>query len=184
MHHNAKLTTTSRWLHWSVAIGILILLGTGFYMANFEIWSLYDWHKTLGVLLLLLLAARAIYRLRRGWPTPAGRYSRLEQTAARWVHWALLLGVFLLPITGLMYSGAGGFGVPVFGWELIPSNYVEGEPVAYNAALSNFGDKAHEILGWLLAAVIALHVLGALKHHLFDKDDTLRRMLGRARGRQ
>ena len=38
---------------------------------------------------------------------------------------------------------------------------------------------AHRFAAYAIAALVALHVAGALKHHLVDGDDALRRMLPR-----
>jgi cytochrome b561 len=53
-----------------------------------------------------------------------------------------------------------------------------GEAIAFNITLSNFDQKSHEVIGYILSTLLALHILAALKPHLIDKDNTLKRMLG------
>lgn len=173
------LTLNARILHWLVALSILVLVPMGFYMSTYQQHSLFDWHKTLGTLLFVVLVARVIYRLTQGWPDEAGQCTQFEKVSARFVHWLLLVGVLVLPVSGFMYSGLGGYGVPVFGVEIIPSNYINGEAKAYSAYWSDVGKTLHTASGWVLSVAIGLHVLGALKHHFVDKDNTLKRMLGR-----
>lgn len=75
----------------------------------------------------------------------------------------------------------GGHGVALFGIELIvpnpdPANLQEVVPL--NARLAQFGHVLHQWGGYLLIGAVILHMIGALKHHLMDRDGTLRRMLG------
>lgn len=170
------------WLHWLVAAIVLPMLAVGIYMSLAEAWGLYDLHKSFGLLAIPLLLARAAWRLKQGWPPPLDRRSAIEQRLARLTHWALLLGVLALPVTGMLYSGASGNGFAIFGLELMPSRPHPTEPhavIAHSEALSNLGETAHEWIGYALVAVLLLHVAGAMKHHLLDRDGTLARMLGR-----
>ena len=75
----------------------------------------------------------------------------------------------------------GGWGIKVFGWVMVAGNKnpVTGKTEAIHAGLAQLGHATHEWLGYLLAGVIVLHITGALKHHLLDKDRTLLRMFGR-----
>lgn len=54
--------------------------------------------------------------------------------------------------------------------------------VARDKAMFAFWQQTHEVLAWALMALIALHVLAALKHHFLDRDDTLTRVLPRKQG--
>lgn len=182
MESRHVLSKPTLWLHWLVAIIVLPMLAVGIYMSLAEAWGLYDLHKSVGLLALPVLIVRAVWRLRQGWPEPAGRYRAIEQQLAKASHWALLLGVLAMPLTGMLYSGASGHGFGVFGLELVPSRPHPTEPYAvvpYSEWLSILGEAAHEWIGYGLVAVLGLHVAGALKHHLVDRDQTLGRMLGR-----
>lgn len=167
-------------LHWVVGLGCIAMIGVGFFMKNWEVYSLYDTHKSIGVLLLLVIIARVVWRARKGWPKPVSDYTPMEKAASKAAHWGLIIGSLLMPISGFMLSAASGHGVGVFGLRVFPSRYdAEGQAVAYSEALYSLGKLMHEFGGYLLAAVIVLHVAGALKHHFIDKDQTLTRMLGR-----
>jgi cytochrome b561 len=172
-----ELTLSARLLHWSVAISILILLPMGFYMSTFMAYGWYDWHKSIGAFLLVILVFRVVYRVLQGWPDEAKNYTKIEQVLSRIVHWLLLVGVLVLPTSGFMYSGLGGYGVPFFGFELVPSNYIDGEAAAYSAYWSDVGKLLHTVSGWALSGIIILHIAGALKHHFYDNDNTLTRMV-------
>lgn len=167
-------------LHWVIALTIIALTGIGFYMSIFEFYPLYDWHKSFGVVIFAIVLIRVWWRIKNGWPTPVREYPALEHRLAQATHWVLISATVLMPISGMMYSGLGGYGVKVFGWVMIPGHKnAEGQTEPFHAGLAQLGAFTHEWLGYLLAGAIVLHLLGALKHHWFDKDRTLLRMLGR-----
>lgn len=168
-------------LHWVIALTLIALMGIGFYMSINEYYPLYDWHKSFGVLIFAVILLRVWWRIKNGWPVPVREYPTLEHRLAQATHWVLIVGTLLMPISGMMYSGLGGYGVKVFGWVLIPGNKnpATGQAEPFHAGLSTLGQGVHEWLGYLLVVAILLHIAGALKHHLFDKDRTLLRMLGR-----
>lgn len=176
------LNRTSLMLHWLVAIGFIGLLAVGLYMANTESWALYDWHKSLGILLFGIILWRVVWRLWQGWPPPAHPYPRHEVILAKIIHWVLLLGTLALPLTGMLYSGASGHGFGIFDFTLVPENHDPlnpGQVIPYSPFWSETGQTAHRILGYILAGAITLHLAGALKHHFVDRDRTLLRQLGR-----
>lgn len=169
-------------LHWLLALAMIAMSGVGLYMANFEAWALYPIHKSIGILILLPALLRAVWRLKEGWPAPLGRSSALQQRAAQAVHWLLLLSTLAMPLSGMMYSGASGHGFGIFGLQLLaeqPDPGRPGEVLPLHAGLSDLAQNLHSLFGYLLIAALLLHVAGALKHQLLDRDGTLSRMLGR-----
>lgn len=174
-----KLSLPSRLLHWSVAIFMLGMLPLGIIMKYTEWYALYPLHKSLGVLGLLIILPRVIWRLKEGWPAPVNTRVMWEQRLAKAAHWLLLLGTLLMPITGLMLSGGGGHGVDIFGLPLIPANHSlinPDEAIPDNQTVASLGYALHQWLGFAMVALVVLHIVGALKHHLVYKDDTLKRM--------
>lgn len=177
-----KLSLTTRSLHWIIAVCFIALTAVGIYMANTETHSLYSLHKSIGIILFVVILLRVGWRIKQGWPTPAGEYQKIEQLLAKVTHWILLLGTIAMPITGMLYSGMSGHGFGIFGWTIVKGNddpESPGEVIPYNELLSAVGEQTHEIIGYTLAVAIVLHIAGACKHHLLDKDRTLLRMLGK-----
>lgn len=175
-----QLSTITRTLHWLVALTIISMLAVGFYMATFEVWSLFPIHKAFGVLVLLIILPRILWRLKNGWPTPVREYPTWEHKLALVTHWILILGTLIMPISGFIFSGASGHGVDVFGVVLAPTNPDPANPhdvIPFNETVADIGSEAHEIVGYLMVIAIVLHIAGALKHHIIDKDRTLLRML-------
>jgi cytochrome b561 len=169
-------------LHWLIAISIVCLLIVGFYMATAEVWSLYPIHKSFGIVVFVLAIVRILWRIKNGWPIPVRDYPAWEHKLAVLTHWILIIGTVVMPLSGFIFSGAGGYGVEVFGLTIAPSNpdpVNPGHVIPFNKEMSDGGHEVHELVGLMMAGVILLHVAGALKHHIIDKDRTLLRMLGK-----
>lgn len=180
MSENIALSKTTLVLHWVVGLTIISLIGVGLYMEEYEAFSLYPIHKSIGIILFVFILYRVFYRIKQGWPQPVSQYQKHEVILSKLVHWVLIIGTVLFPISGMMMSGAGGHGIAVFGLELLASNYdAAGEAIALNATLAGYGHETHEWLGKVMMVAIGLHIIGALKHHFIDKDNTLKRMLGK-----
>ena len=165
---------THRLLHWSMAALVILLVALGYYMTTWQQFSLYHLHKSLALLLLPPLVARVLLRLRNPWRSGAA-------ATPRWVsayHWLLLAGLLVMLVSGAAYSGFGGYGIAFFDVELVPANTdAQQQYIAYSASLSALGQQVHVITGYVLTALVGLHMVAALKHHFIDRDNTLRHML-------
>lgn len=182
MDSKDKLSLTTRSLHWLIAICFIALIAVGIYMVTTETYSLYSMHKSMGVILLVIILLRVGWRIKQGWPAPVGQYQKTEQFMAKATHWVLLLGTIVMPIAGMLYSGMSGHGFGVFGWTIVKAKFDPLNPdkvIPYSELLSAIGEQTHEIIGYMLVVTIVLHIAGACKHHFRDKDRTLLRMLGK-----
>lgn len=86
-----------------------------------------------------------------------------------------------MPISGFLNSSLGGYGVELFGLELVAKNPDPDNPmkaVAYSEGLYTLFHAMHYWIGYILIGSIVLHIVGAFIHHLIDRDGTLRRMFG------
>ena len=171
-----KLTISTVASHWLIAIAMIGMVGFGLYIADLPRSPTKGWligiHKTIGLAILLLALFRLFMRSKNPFPDHVGNYTPREATLSRIVRIFLVLAMFLLPFSGMMMTFGGGYPLPVFGLFTIgPFEKVE--------LLSELGHIGHELGGKLLIAAILLHVAGALKHHIIDKDDTIKRMTGK-----
>lgn len=93
------------------------------------------------------------------------------------VHALLYVVIVALPLTGWAFNSAHGYPLQYFKQFNLPALTGHDEGVA------NVLIVVHEYLFWFLLLLLLPHVGGALKHHIVDRDDTLRRMLpfGRAK---
>lgn len=176
-----KLSTNTVFLHWIVAIMMIALLATGLYMEKTETLALYPWHKSFGVLIILFVVLRILWRIKNSWPTPVRDYTKMEKLLSKVIHYLLIIGTVLMPLSGFMMSAMGGHGVALFGFELFarnPDPINPKEVIALNAGVAKFAHSLHGLGGNILIAGVLLHIAGAFKHHIIDKDGTLKRMMG------
>ncbi|MCG8123100.1 MAG: cytochrome b [Candidatus Thiodiazotropha taylori] len=165
-------------VRWLVAITVYSLFGLGLWMRSlgyYDAWYQLGpwWHKGIGVMLFVVLLFRLIWRLGNPRPDHLQTHKPYERKAAGWVHLLLYLMLFLLMLSGYLISTADGRPLEVFDWFAIPatlSGLDQQEDIA---------GKIHLYLAWSVVVVSALHLLAAFKHHFFDRDRTLLRMLGR-----
>jgi len=162
-------------IHWLSALLIMGLLITGIYMTGGNSYPLYYWHKSFGVLALLFITLRLIHRKQSKWISAV--HGQKEEKLVKRFHLLLLSLTLMMPLSGLMMSGFGGYGVPFFEFELIAKNTgANNEIVPINKTLASIGTLLHIYIGYTLAALLVAHVGAAFWHHLINKDNTLKRM--------
>ncbi|WP_216605136.1 cytochrome b [Pelistega europaea] len=166
-------------LHWLIAIVMIGMITLGIYIGENKAFSLMPLHKSIGILIFVFVVWRLILRLTQGFPKPLGNPPALQHLVAMIVHWILLLGTVLFPLSGMVMSAMGGRGLAMFGIQLVASNIVDGKPVALNESLAGLAHTIHTSIVPVMIAAIVLHILGALYHHFIVKDDTVKRMTGR-----
>src|SRR3984957_2468716 len=109
-------------LHWVMAILLIGLLVLGLYMVGLPIslekLKFYGWHKEYGILALILVIIRIVWRFAN--ITPQLSLPLLEKLAARTVHWAFYGFMFAMPITGWLITSAAGLPVSFFGLFVLP----------------------------------------------------------------
>ena len=128
-------------------------------------------HKSFGMTVLMLAVLRLLWRLKNRPPgLPAGM-TPLEQVLARATHVAFYVLLFAMPLTGWMMSSAKNYSVSWFGLFTWP------DLIGQNETAFNILKTTHDYLSFLLFGIAVLHILAALKHHFWNKDDVLVRML-------
>jgi cytochrome b561 len=139
--------------------------------------KLYAYHKWIGITVLLLFVPRILWRITHRPPAPLPMPA-WQHKVAEGTHHLLYLLMVLVPLSGWLMSSAKGFQTVYFGVLPLP------DLVGKDKELGDLLKEAHEALNLALLVLVGLHVAGALKHHLIDKDATLRRMLpfGRTHG--
>jgi cytochrome b561 len=171
-----RYTRTAIALHWLLALLIVANFVLGSYMHELPFsmtrLKLYNWHKWAGVVILALSALRLVWRLLHR-PPAEPPMPTWQARAATAVHIGLYLLFFAVPLSGWAYSSAAGFPIVVFGVLPLP------DFVPADRALAEMIKPLHEALATALAALVALHVAAALKHHFIDRDGLLLRMAPR-----
>lgn len=171
----ARYGIVSITLHWLGALAILAMLATAGWIWNAQNDEVegarIQLHASLGTLLYLVIAARILWSWIERKPDSLQDKPGLT-AAARLVHVVLLLLVAAQLVTGPLNVWSGGWPVSAFGWFTIESPF-DG-PQGWHDPMGEF----HSITGLVIAGLVTLHVLAALKHHFLDRDGTVLRMLG------
>lgn len=165
-------------LHWLVAVTVFGMFGLGLWMRTLDYYS--PWyrtapaiHKSVGILLLLAMLLRLVWRFLSPPPAPLPSHDRLTRLGSQVGHALLYFGLFALLCSGYLISTADGRPIEVFGWFRVPA-LLSGIP-----GQEDLVGEVHEYLAWGLVGLAVVHALAALKHHFIDRDATLLRMLGR-----
>lgn len=175
-NNNSRYGWVAVAFHWLMAPTIIGMFALGWWMRGL---SYYDaWyrqgpfiHKSIGILLLIALVARLLWRWSNTTPTPEPA-PRWQQKAAGMAHWLIYALLLAIAVSGYLISTADGRGIEVFNWFTVPASL---------QGLENQEDIAgavHKWLAWSLMGLVVIHSLAALKHHFINRDATLRKMLG------
>lgn len=169
----------TRTFHWLTALLILTAIPLGLIANGIETSpetiarkaQLFSLHKTLGIAAFLLGLSRILWALGQHRPVPLHPHRRVELTLAELVHWLLYLSLVMVPLTGWVHHAAVDGFAPIL-WPL-----GQGLPfVPKSETVAGLAAGAHWVFSKLLIASVGLHIAGALKHHLLDRDATLARM--------
>ena len=161
--------------HWAIAILVIMnwqIAERAHELKGPDAATVFGYHKAWGMLILALTLGRLAWRLTHPVPPLPARYATWERMLARTVHiifYVLLIG---LPLGAWYANSLGGKAVDFFGLFTIPAL-----PVGQNKSLSHQIFELHHTGGMFLIYLVGLHLLGALKHTLFDRDGELFRML-------
>lgn len=177
MANNNSYTKTAKFVHWTMALiwilvwcmGMLAVYGREFFNPNY---ILTYWHKAIASTLLFLVVIRIIWRLTHTPPALPNSMSAMMQKAAKSGHLVLyLLALLALPISGWFWSSVHGSPIMVLGlFELPPLT-------TKNPDLYSTAKTIHFTLAFTCAAIVAGHILIALKHHFIDRDSVLASMM-------
>ena len=167
--------------HWLTALLIVTLIPLGIYANGLPFDTsealatkafVFSLHKTLGVTMFFVALARIAWAVSQPKPGLLNADKKLESTLAEIVHWLLYGSLILVPLSGWIHHAATEGFAPIwwpFGQNLplVPKD----ETVAHTFA------SLHIIFERVLVVSLLLHIAGALKHHIIDRDATLKRML-------
>jgi len=164
----------SKLLHWTLALLILTNLVMGLFFGNMPKdlrFTLIMWHKSIGAAVLILMLARIIWRSAQGFPQLPEGIVLWQRRLARLVHVALYPILIAQPVTGWLLSSAAGHPVSVFGLFALP------DLIGKNPLWAKAFDLAHDVLGYVILALLTAHITAAFYHHFIEGNKLIRRML-------
>lgn len=190
-----RYTTVAIILHWLIALSILWMIWIGLWMTHAieesetraTAYKAYQFHKSLGLTILALSLVRLVWRLTHKAPPLPEHMPGWEKFAARATHFFFYVIMIVMPLSGWLYVSTGWseqynrvFNIPTvwFGQFTVPHLpfFADSTPEAKKAA-AGLTMGVHARLAFLTVALAALHIAAALKHHFFDRDETLAHML-------
>lgn len=158
-----------------MALLVLATIPAGFVMIQPDLDrslqnALFLFHKNVGVLLLLLVVVRALYRWRHP-PAPLpGDVPDWQRRAAGLSHLSLYALLIIMPVAGYTRVKAGGFPIETLDWLGLPSL------VPRSDALAETAKTVHFLGGLAIAGLIALHIAAAAYHGVIRRDGVFSRM--------
>lgn len=182
---SAQYGFVAKTFHWLTALGILIVIPLGIIANDLpydtaeqladKAW-LFSLHKTVGVTLFFVALARITWAISQPKPAPLHPDRRAETLLAEIVHWLLYGSLVLVPLSGWIHHAATEGFAPI--WWPFGQNL---PLVPESVRLAETTAGLHIVFERVLVVSLILHIAGAIKHTVIDKDDTLARMLPRRR---
>jgi cytochrome b561 len=161
--------------HWVMAALILAQITLGWMAASWRLspmkLELFFWHKSNGMLILLLVALRLLWRLANPSPALPSGMAAWERAAARMSHVLLYVLMIAMPVTGWIVNSASNIPFRIFWLIPLPAIVAPDKPTADLVALVHGGLFA------ALALVLVAHIGAALRHHFVKRNTVLTRML-------
>ncbi len=175
MNPLARYPRTAVVLHWIVALLIIALLATGWYMVGTlkntpERAFFFNLHKSLGIVTAIFIVTLIVWRLRHDAPPLPIAMPKWERLAAVLNHRLFYVLMVLVTFAGYLTSSFSKYGPKLFG---IPLPHWGWEDVALRGDFA----AAHRVAALVFAVLIALHIAAALKHLVWDKDGVFQRMM-------
>jgi len=185
---SARYSAGAILIHWLTAAAFAFQIGLGWRLDGPngpQTFAAFQLHKSVGITILLLTLARIAWRLTHR-PPPLPALAPIERIGATAVHHLFYVLLILMPLSGWLIVSSSKVAIPTFLYGTVPWPHIPGiaglAPAA-KAMVNDVAGETHEIMAWIALAAIALHVLGALKHQLFERGDYLARMVPFGAGR-
>lgn len=168
-----RYSIVSIWFHWIIAALVLFNIIVGIFHDSVPaLRKLMGAHMAIGMLVLVLTLARIAWRLGHPAPPFTEAVTGWERTTAKTVRFIFYALLLIMPLTGWIMVSNGRHPHPVnwFGLFNIPE-------FSLSPAAGGSAHSIHVVLGFAFAALVVLHVAGALRHHLLLRDSVLGRMI-------
>ena len=160
-------------LHWLMAVMIIGNLAGGL-LHDFvpreggQRAAFMDLHKSFGLTIIALTLVRLGWRLANPPPPVPAYFTSGERLLAKAAHWGFYGLMLALPLSGWVAADRNDRPLAFFG---LPAPKFGVEKAVGSAA-----NELHETLGWIMLALLALHIIGIIKHLVMDRDNLMPRM--------
>lgn len=162
-------------MHWATAMMIFVIIVLGWIMHiqpdSAALLPLWEWHKTLGLFVLVVTAFRLIWRLIAPPPPPLPGQPRWDHRLAQCTYALFFATLIWMPATGYVFSTAGGYPPKLFNLVQTPALFGKSPETEALAKWLHLSSQ------WLIYGLILLHLAGVVYHVVIVRDRTLDRML-------
>ncbi|AKO77522.1 cytochrome B561 [Vibrio cholerae] len=167
-----------RTIHWFTALTVVGMFGSGLWMVDLSYYSEWyktapHWHKSIGITLTAITIFRFLLKAFTKQPKTEGK--KPDVLLAKVAHLSIYLLLSALFVSGYLISTSDGRGIDIFNWFTLPG---AGEIFSNQ---SDIAGRIHLYAAVSLIALSVLHALAAIKHHYIYKDNTLNKMIGKAK---
>jgi cytochrome b561 len=171
-----RYSPTNQALHWITAICMFAILPLAWVMVNAKEGTpldtaLFNWHKTLGGIVLLVTLFRIAWRFHDGPPAYPPAIQPIERVLAHAVYWLFLFMLVWMPVTGLLLTTFGGHPTKLFNVLQLP------QLLAPDKGLAGLFGAMHIAGQWAVYALLVLHLGAVAMHLIWRRDGVLGRML-------
>lgn len=166
-------------LHWVMALCLILMLASGLIMGEFISdkslkFQVYQWHKSLGVLLLIAAALRVLARLMSKAPKLPDTITSRDQVAAKLGHLALYGFMIAMPLSGWLMVSSSVYGLPTVVFNMFTWPHFPG--VAGSELVNGASKAGHEYLAYAFIVMIVLHIAAVVIHKKKEGINLLKRM--------
>ena len=170
-----RYSAVAQGFHWIIAALIVTQFTLGWVADDLPLGlhklAVLARHKSFGMTVLMLAVLRLLWRLGHRPPELPAGMTKVERLLAKGTHILIYVLLIVMPLSGWMMSSANNYSVSWIGRFTWP------DLIGKNEQAFDLLRITHRSLSWLLFAVATLHILAALKHHFWNRDDVLTRML-------
>jgi len=176
LNNSDRYGLIAKLLHWLITALIITLMGIGWWMAGLSYYDPWyhdalNWHKSLGILVSLVVIFKLFWSVIDKAPSPQASLSGFERVTSGIVHSILRLAMLIIPVTGYLVSTSEGAAIDVFDWFSFPVL------LQINERARDIAIGIHYYFAYAALALVVLHATAAFKHQFIDHKGTLKRML-------
>lgn len=165
---------TARVLHWTMAVLVILMIAAGLTMTSDVDRALQDrlfiFHKGTGVILLLLIAFRIVWRIGHPAPPLPASVPPLQQFAAHATHIGLYFFLVVMTVSGYVRVTTGGFPIELLNAIGIPPLLPRSKGVA------DVAESIHATAKFGLIILLLMHIGAAAFHGIVLRDGVFSRM--------
>lgn len=159
----ARYSITAIVLHWAIAFLLVFQLSLGWHMMSMgqgaTTYAAFQFHKSIGITILALSLLRVVVRFVK--PRPREVETGAVGLLVRLVHFALYAFMIGGPLTGWAVVSTAPIAIPTKLYSVIPLPHL---PIGHQ--FNGLLESGHEVIAWIGAGLILVHIAGALRHHL------------------